>query len=631
MHNAHKTSLEGVGDVKTHQRGFGFISLQWRKLLVSTKCALCVVQLDKQNREQISFAFSKHHLSMTLQIFLPSTEIHNETLHEDLKRTEARREVYFYESIEGYIVCNEEKRKSDVIALHASVHTQESNRDAKYESNFAEQDISTSLTLDLVNVVFHSKEITVWKFNLPAVQPPNKRVSGPNLQLSCRFIEHAEPGLVQNEAFGDIVLPDYKPYTQDIDHLDTLAPGDSKITHNETETNGNNAVNENTSPTAELNIPIVMALVIKMKSTKPAGRNGMLLVALTIERSEEMAAARKRVGDKLYFNIESFDLSLDSCAATPMNEQFPLRMAFDDSVNIVYKLDNNEQIGKESTKQVSITMNSTVQRNADGVYKDVSDPIRTNWRPCLDLGLIAPPINNALKTNNNTPHLQSQMSNSVNGSGNRQRAALNTLYKMESPTFSSLNTNSVISNAKRAKLFVAREASSVTVNLSTNINSSLAGLRLTFIGRLDMKQGVATKWKMQAINNSVNRLNLSLLVQNPINFNPIYSNAAPNNNFSSSNLLNNGSAQKGQDIIIYNKAQLYSLYNTLKVNADANGVVIMNNDVRIGPLDPQTLFETTLTLVGNTKGIFSLDGLKIFDVATCDGLDFGKLIEVFVV
>ena len=54
-------------------------------------------------------------------------------------------------------------------------------------------------------------------------------------------------------------------------------------------------------------------------------------------------------------------------------------------------------------------------------------------------------------------------------------------------------------------------------------NSSLTGLRLTFVGKLDIKLGEVVNWKIQAINNSMSRLNLSLLVQNPINFNPVYS------------------------------------------------------------------------------------------------------------
>lgn len=59
--------------------------------------------------------------------------------------------------------------------------------------------------------------------------------------------------------------------------------------------------------------------------------------------------------------------------------------------------------------------------------------------------------------------------------------------------------------------------------------------------------------------------------------------------------------------------------------------MILNNDIRIGPLDPNTVFETEIQLVGISKGIFNLDGVKVFDINSGDGLDFGKLLEVFVV
>ncbi|KAK7678640.1 hypothetical protein QCA50_018367 [Cerrena zonata] len=127
--------------------------------------------------------------------------------------------------------------------------------------------------------------------------------------------------------------------------------------------------------------------------------------------------------------------------------------------------------------------------------------------------------------------------------------------------------------------------SSVTVNLTTNNNSTLAGLKLTFKGKLNVSLGEIITWKLQAINNSPNKLNLSLIVQNPINFNPL----------------------------------------------DTNGIIILDNDVRIGPIDSHSVFETDIKLIGISKGIYNLDGIKIFDISSGDGIDFGKLVEVFVV
>ncbi|KAI5954787.1 hypothetical protein KGF57_003811 [Candida theae] len=570
---------------------------------------------------------------MTFSIVLPSATFDHENFSEkSLKDAETRREVYFYEAVQGYVVCNEEFHGSDTITLLAKVTTRDGGGNLRNQLDQHSLGIDTRVKLDKTKAVWQSEGTTIWKFHLPSIQPPGKRVSSPHLSLSCELTKCTKSCQRRSSVAEDIVLPDFKLNVSELNGSDYTTTDSREALTNESTTEIESKTTDSVVKT-ELSIPIVMALVIKMKSTKPAGRNNLLLVALSLERSEEIFTANKRDLDLLYFNISSLELSSVVGTATPMNEIFPQRMRLEDSLNVVFKLDDHERFGREASEQVCITTCLTIEKLQEGVYTRASNLIQTNWRPYLDLGLIAPPINNALKTNSNTSHLSSQMSNSVNGTNIRQRAMLNNLYKMDSPTFSNLNTNLVGMNGKRAKSYVTRESSSsVTVNLSTNINSSLAGLKLTFIGRLDMKQGVVTKWKMQAINNSMNRLNLSLLVQNPINFNPIYSNTAPNNNFSSSNLLNNNNnAQNSQDIIIYNKAQLYSLYNTLKVNTEASGVIILENDIRIGPLEPQGSFETGLKLIGNVKGIFSLDGLKIFDVATGDGLDFGKLIEVFVV
>lgn len=174
---------------------------------------------------------------------------------------------------------------------------------------------------------------------------------------------------------------------------------------------------------------------------------------------------------------------------------------------------------------------------------------------------------------------------------------------------------------------ISSSSSSVTVNLTTSNNSTLSGLKLTFQGKLNLKLGEIVNWNLQAINNSPNKLNLSLVVQNPINLNYGQKNANTSNNTSSSNLLNSTSDNK--EILVYNKVQLFSLYHSLKLNT--SGIIILNNDIRIGPLEPNSVFETSLNLIGISQGIFNLDGIKIFDTSSGDGLDFGKLVEVFVV
>lgn len=355
--------------------------------------------------------------------------------------------------------------------------------------------------------------------------------------------------------------------------------------------------------------------------------------------------------------------------------RLPLRFKSLDSINFTYKLTNNEVLDKELknadsnnymfSRPVNIKLVVQIQKYIPKLdtYENLSGTITTSWSPYLDFSIIAPPINSSLKTTNTysqqslassqtqpvVPVLGSlQTSKLLNST--RKSAMINSLYKLKSPnptTYSAnnimgtLGSNSSVNSVssyltaqkKLNKSMAAASASSVTVNLTTNNNSTLTGLKLNFKGKLNIKLGEVNNWKIQAINNSPSRLNLSLLVQNPINFNPIYNSGTTSNNVSSSNLLNSeavtGQSNASNDIIVYNKFQLYSLYNSLKMNT--NGVIILNNDIRIGPLDSNTVFETDIKLIGISKGIFNLDGIKIFDINSGDGLDFGKLVEVFVI
>ena len=58
---------------------------------------------------------------------------------------------------------------------------------------------------------------------------------------------------------------------------------------------------------------------------------------------------------------------------------------------------------------------------------------------------------------------------------------------------------------------------------------------------------------------------------------------------------------------------------------------MLTNDVRLGPIEPNAVYESEVDIIGISKGVFNLQGLKIFDIASGDGIDFGKLMEVFVI
>ncbi|KAK6463326.1 KRE11-like protein [Scheffersomyces coipomensis] len=561
-----------------------------------------------------------------------------------------------------------------------------------------------SKTLNEEHVVFQGSiegdNYKIWRFEVP-ITYPKKKFTNPRLLLACSLNEHEQS---ESSSDGNIVpaksnesLPDYTPdenknIMNELNNQllitslsDTTYSLSNKILGTNKSSNGNETPKTITSPTltkehtpeqtfiqsvekqeslalkASISIPVSASLVIKIKSTKPAGRNNMLLATLNIETSEDLIKFLEGENlDDYYFKVSSTLLEFKFGEVEEIKtEEFSFPMVFKliDSINLTYKLINNEFLDTEAksldtnnnyqfTRPVNIKLDLQVQKYIPELdtMDTISNIITTSWSPYLDFSIIAPPINNLLKSQTYYSQVQSQPqpSQSVSVSktvSTRKSAMMNSLYKLKSPSGNLYNSSmqnsnsslaSVGSFASKKKNLMGSTASSVTVNLTTNSNSSLSGLKLTFEGKLSIKLGEIINWKIQAINNSNNKLNLSLLVQNPINFNPVYSSNAPTNNVSSSNLINSeNNPSSNSEIIIYNKIQLYSLYNSLRINT--SGVIILNNDVRIGPLDPNTVFETDIQFIGISKGIFNLDGVKIFDMNSGDGLDFGKLVEVFVV
>ncbi|CAI5757902.1 unnamed protein product [Candida verbasci] len=523
---------------------------------------------------------------MALRIIVPTRKIINDdTIIDQLNDVIPRGLLFFDESIVGYVICT---KKCQKISLDLTI---DSNENPINENNI-------NILLDKDAIVYENEGTTVWRFEI-SVNYPRKRLNNPHLFLTATLIDE-ELKIEQQET--EYVLPNFEPCMK----KKLLSELGDFIEEPETESIIEEEVKESQKIQTTINIPVTVSLVIKLKSTKPAGRNNMLLATLNTECSDELLSMLNH--QNYYFKILDINLNFRSGSVESLNDYIPAKVKYSDSINLTYKLINHDNENQTNlSKPIPIKLSLIVQ---DENENNISNIIQTEWTPYLDFSLIAPPINNALKTTSNYSQLQS--------TNIRQKAMMNSLYKLKSPT---------ASNQSIKKIIKPSMSSSVTVNLTTNNNSSLSGLKLTFIGKLDIKLGEVTSWKIQAINNSMNRLNLSLLVQNPINFNPVYSSNYNNNNGSSSNLLPN----QTNDLIIYNKNQLYSLYNTLKADNNDEGVLILNNDIRIGPLDPHMVFETEIQLIGVNKGIFNLDGIKIFDMHSRDGLDFGKLIEVFVV
>lgn len=185
------------------------------------------------------------------------------------------------------------------------------------------------------------------------------------------------------------------------------------------------------------------------------------------------------------------------------------------------------------------------------------------------------------------------------------------------------NYKSLLSHA------LSMSPSAVTINLTTTNNTALSGLRLTFLGRLDVELGKVATLRIQAINLSLRTLHLSLIVKNPTKFGPVYSsNNVATSSASSSNVIS-GKDSNLQKVLVHSRQQLFHQYQQSKL--ETCGVIMLTNDVRLGPIEPNAVYESEVDIIGISKGVFNLQGLKIFDIASGDGIDFGKLMEVFVI
>lgn len=396
---------------------------------------------------------------------------------------------------------------------------------------------------------------------------------------------------------------------------------------------------------ASLTVPIALPLILKLKLTKPGGRNDVLLSTLSIESSPELN--QFSVGNlPVVVQIEKLEAQFRSGTISALGHlDIPRKCSTEDMLNITYKIVNNEIETKNqiSQKPLKLDLGVKIQKldELTETYVDVSDTISTLWLPLLEFGHLAPPISNTLKSATNTFQLQTQFNPvkeqprklanpavSVSKSRNSLLPPRVSSPGRQIPSAGSLpllgGRSAFPKKAYKSMVALPTNSSSVTVNLG-NSNSSLSGLLLTFKGNLSVELGQVVTWSVQAINQSGRSMNLCLSVKTVRKRNSMYLQGNSSSGFSAPSNVHVSDDSESQ---VVPKLQLFGQYNLLKL--DKKGVIILSNNVRLGVLEPNNVFETELQFIGISKGIFNLDGLRIIDLATGDGMDFGKLVEVFV-
>lgn len=390
-------------------------------------------------------------------------------------------------------------------------------------------------TLPVTKLVYEGDQL-IYEFET-SINYPKKKLNNPKIIFNA--VMKKKNKVIEKSS----TIPDFKPKERNLlSELAVVEPTTAIEPLHES---------EEQILSAKLEMPVITPLLIKLKSTKPAGKNNILLISFSIEASELLLKLNK----EMTLDISKFNIDFRGNLKNLNLIEFPLKLNINESINLNYKLVN---FNEDSTKQLNIEINLKVHEQHIS-----SNLINTSWLPVIDFNLVAPPINQSLKTT------QSSLA----------------LTKKRSPTVP------------------RRIGSNVTVNLN---NSNLYGLKLSFLGKLTIETGEIVHWKVQAINQSFNRLNLSIIL-----------NKTDKKKFHNSELM-----------LTYQNITNFQNYTNLKL--DNHGVIILDNDIRLS-LDGNSVFETEIKLLGVSKGIHNLNGLNIYDLNSGDCIDFGKLVEVFVV
>lgn len=160
-----------------------------------------------------------------------------------------------------------------------------------------------------------------------------------------------------------------------------------------------------------------------------------------------------------------------------------------------------------------------------------------------------------------------------------------------------------------------------TASLSSNNRQNARhpqplGVTISFDGPNRVRAGETFKWKVFAINNSSSVRNLSLYFQAKEQQSPGRIDQSPRRL--------SGSEAGGQSVVVDLKALKRM---AAAVSLGDEGIMSLQNDIRIGPLQPQACFETEIALLALKAGDHTIEEVTVVDLVTGDGYDCGGLIR----
>ncbi|ODQ81263.1 hypothetical protein BABINDRAFT_7075 [Babjeviella inositovora NRRL Y-12698] len=527
---------------------------------------------------------------MDLQIHLPLNGL-DETLIptaflEQLQSSPSRKVTFFDETITGYLHLTDEVMGFGNHVADASIYIDLAVIPDSAQTHNPEFHIK-SIELTKTDLLFSSEVnlkgktsfATVWKFALPILYP-KKKVASPQVFASIVLTLRNAPGASAGVRAGahDVSDINSSNILSDLQFLILDKRRASKLVSfsrpqvltalPDDVTLEQQTATESTL-TASVKLPVYPALIMRLKSTKSVGRDNVLFSTLELESSKELM----KIGVALdILNVETTFTDGRLEEFLPGGFTYPVSFLPSDILNFTYKLHHDSS---GSVKPICIKITS-IARSFDpfssSVHATFGSEIVTSWATNVDFGITPPAAKKP-------PRLATSRKNRLRSSSDLQKP-------------------------------LRLSSSSLNVAIPRSGNPLLAGLVITFSGQTDVRIGEVFRWKVQAINKSPNRLNLSLYIQ----ARDMFEKSQPR--------------LPGLDFAAYPAPALQKMYNAIKLVPQ--GILPLANDIKIGPLDPGAVYETTVELIAIERGIFNLEGVRIIDIASGEGFDCGKLLEVVV-
>lgn len=362
--------------------------------------------------------------------------------------------------------------------------------------------------------------------------------------------------------------------------------------------------------------------------------------------------------ENLYYSILTLSASSKCGKVVPVAHQsLPVRHTADDLLNITYRVDSHTELaesGSDSLQKGSLANSSKIlflfkftikyetKSGGEIKFNPFSSELTVSWSPAVSFSNTFKSAAVAASQARKTAVVSNSVSSTKPSSCSQSTFAPNSSKSGVSATsFSPAFTVTKTGTNLNHKLFrsaaqLPASVLTVTFNLSVPTTSALSGLRLSFSGKLSMSLGEVETWKLQVINTGIRTLQLFMNAKHTKKISRLY--LLPNNSSYASASLSTNSKKNEKDFIgirfndhhtACSPLQLYHQYNSLKPSRD--GIVVLTNDLSLGQLETNQVYETEFELVGFVKGTHTLDGLRIFDVSSGDGIEVGRLLEVFVV